>query len=390
MRVALSQSTPSPTTMAQAFTLPPPPHAPRRHASRAQLHHPSTTTVRPEPSVPSMPTQAPRDVKPVQVSQPSASKPMDTSSNADASSSSRQGRSFKRSLKAAFSRSAPSSPERTPAALPEFPSELATTVAFVKNKSESTKPAKKSKSSKKKDTEVRYHAESKNHRPVTYQTAVELNMLLGGGSAEYWLAQTRQTGEEDDGVGNGVEVGGFQDDSGQIWWDMQEKVEFTSLLPKDAQGAPVHHTDDMWVEFDNGGRRNSTSSSSAQSTISYLSSELEEISGSLFYGYGAPEMEALSSAFHATTCDCGDRLSASSSSELAIARSVIAQANRQMYNKSAVVLADGFEDHFLSYESETNAKRINQQPAVQVSMVKATKSKGGLLKNLWGSKQTAH
>lgn len=349
--------------------------------------------------MPSMPTQAPRDVKPVQVSQPSASKPMDTSSNADASSSSRQGRSFKRSLKAAFSRSAPSSPERTPAALPEFPSELATTVAFVKNKSESTKPAKKSKSSKKKDTEVRYHAESKNHRPVTYQTAVELNMLLGGGSAEYWLAQTRQTGEEDDGVGNGVEVGGFQDDSGQIWWDMQEKVEFTSLLPKDAQGAPVHHTDDMWVEFDNGGRRNSTSSSSAQSTISYLSSELEEISGSLFYGYGAPEMEASRPHFtqqHATEATVlfpveinGDE-SASSSSELAIARSVIAQANRQMYNKSAVVLADGFEDHFLSYESETNAKRINQQPAVQVSMVKATKSKGGLLKNLWGSKQTAH
>ncbi|KAG8842162.1 hypothetical protein FRB91_004379 [Serendipita sp. 411] len=84
------------------------------------------------------------------------------------------------------------------------------------------------------------------------------------------------------------------------------------------------------------------------------------------------------------------------SPDSAMARSIISQAHKQIVynNKSTIVLGggDGFDDSFLSYETEINTKTISSRPEAQVTMIKAsspttaTPKKGGLLKSLWRSK----
>ena len=239
---------------------------------------------------------------------------------------------------------------------------------------------------------------------MAYATNVQLEMLMGGGSEDYWLSKSRKTSPagEEDTVGTGVEVGGFKDEDGNIWWDVEEKAEWTSLLPKDGQGLPAT-TNDMWVDFNTDYRR--TSTSSADSTISDLSAELmEEMDGPVLYGdVEAEQAHSIYGMQKATgtvlfPIAMGDEMT----SEAAAARSIMSQANRTLSNKSAVVIVDGFEDHFLSYEA-TNASTVrivNVAPAVtkQIQVVpvipsspssaKATK-KGGLLKSLWGNKQSS-
>ncbi|KAG8867913.1 hypothetical protein FRC20_004534, partial [Serendipita sp. 405] len=311
-------------------------------------------------------------------------------------------RSLKRAFKSPFGKSSSSQvPDLPDLPLPSTKTPaISTTVTMQKSSSSAkdSKSAEKSTSKKSKQTkpekakeaaaDVRYYADGNktgSHRPVTYATAVQLNMLMGGGTQEYWLAQARQTGGEADeegggGIGNGVaEVGGFVDDSGQIWWDMQEKAEWTSLLPKDAQGLPVQQTDEMWVEFDNDGRRNSTSSDESSS---FLSAEFaEEVDGPMmmYYGdYTDVERSAVYGIQKATgpvlfpiidINNDDDHYSSPNSPDSAMARSIISQAHKQIVynNKSTIVLGggDGFDDSFLSYETEINTKTISSRPEAQ-------------------------
>jgi hypothetical protein len=296
-------------------------------------------------------------------------------------------RTFKR-FKSPFSRSVPSSPERAPVA--EFPGELSDKVAALKISTPKTeKPSKKAKPTKaekkKSEDRIHYHANSSNQRPLTYATNVQLEMLMGGGSEEYWLNKGRKTGDGDEeAIGTGVEIGGFKDEDGQIWWDVEEKAEWTSLLPKDGQGIPV--TSDMWVDFNADNRRSSTSS---ESTSSLLSADLlEEMDGPVLYGDVEFEQAHPVYGMQKATGTVLFPIVMGDDSE---ARAVISQANRSLSSKSAIVIADGFEDHFLSYES-CNASTVRIQaiaPTREIAVVpvpaKATK-KGGLLKSLWGNK----
>jgi len=279
--------------------------------------------------------------------------------NNDGRSSRASGKSFKRHFKSPFSKSAPSSPERP--SVPALPAHLAENVAAIKAKAEPSKSDKKSKSkasAEKKPVEkkpiekkVQMHTNSKNQRPVNYSTGVQLNMLMGGGSEDYWVAHARPTGQEGEDE-NVAEVGGFKDENGQIWWDVEEKAEWTSLLPKDSQGVQAT-SNDMWVEFNSDLRRNSTSS--ANSTVSSLSAELvEDFDGPLFYGDADFEPRSVLGMHKGTgtvlfPINLNDEPHSPEATE---ARGIISQANGNWSNKSAIVIDDGFEDSFLSYESE--------------------------------------
>jgi len=312
-------------------------------------------------------------------------------------------RTFKR-FRSPFSRSAPSSPERPAAA--EFPSELSDKVAALNKKSnepkpESSKPEKKTKppkpEKKKSNERVHYHANSSNQRPLTYAANVQLQMLMGGGTEEYWLNKARESGvAEAEATGVAVEeVGGFKDEDGQIWWDVEEKAEWTSLLPKDGHGVAV--TNDMWVDFNADYRRGSTSS--RDSTISSLSAELlEEMDGPVLYGDIEVEQ---AHPIYGMQMATGTVLFPIVMGDDVEARSVVTQANRSLSGKPAVMIVDGFEDHFLSYES-SNASTVRVQvvaspveapvPPVPVpapAQANPTKKKSGLLKSLWGNKQFA-
>ncbi|KAG8818631.1 hypothetical protein FRC17_010767 [Serendipita sp. 399] len=335
-------------------------------------------------------------------------------------------RSLKRAFKSPFSKSTTNLASGNDLPPPPLPTTVTPPVSTTVTMQKSSKKDKKEEKKKAKDAEVRYYGgDSKNYRPVTYNTAVQLNILLGGGTEEYWLAQARQTGaaaagmelpkhslqQEEEGT---AEVGGFKDDSGQIWWDMQEKAEWTSLLPKDGQGVAVNLTDDVWVEFDNqDGRRRDSLGSTTDDSSSLLSLEVEEMMdghGQVFF-YGDAEVDQARSMYEmmahkATTTghvlfpiDISDE----SASDAGMARSIVSQAHRHLVHNnnktsSTILLADGFEDHFLSYEAEgmkakkTTTISFARPREAQVTMVKASSTttpaskKGGLLKSLWRSK----
>jgi hypothetical protein len=306
--------------------------------------------------------------------------------NVDGSRSSRaSGKSFKRHFKSPFSKSSPSSPERP--SVPAFPAHLAENVAAVKVKAEPSKPAKKSKAEKQSaEKKIHTHANSKNQRPLNYATGVQLNMLMGGGTEEHWIAHACPTGQkgEDENV---AEVGGFKDENGQIWWDVEEKAEWTSLLPKDSQGVQAT-SNDMWVEFNTDFRRNSTSS--GDSTISFLSAEFaEDVEGPLFYGDAEMEQARTVYGMHKGTGTVLFPINLNEephSPEATEARAIISQANGNWSNKSAIVIDDGFEDSFLSYESEV-AGSSRRTIAAKEATVQMKPAKRSILKGLWGSKQ---
>jgi hypothetical protein len=374
--------------MSQTFTLAPPPASPLRQRIGRQ---PMETTVqfsRPASKVqPVVPSQK------IAIEFPTTAQAPHVATLEVAERSRTTSRTFKR-FKSPFSRSAPSSPERPVA--PEFPGELSDKVAALRtSEPKAEKPPKKTKPSKaekkKSDDRIHYHANSSNQRPITYATNVQLEMLMGGGSEEYWLNKGRKVGDGDEeAIGTGVEVGGFKDEDGQIWWDVEEKAEWTSLLPKDEQGLPV--TNDMWVDFNTDHRRNSISS---ESTSSLLSAELlEEMDGPVLYG--DVEFEQAHPVYGMQKAT-GTVLFPIAMGEDSEARAIISQANRSLSSKSAIVIADGFEDHFLSYESCNTStvcvqviappREIAIVPAPVPGPAKATK-KSGLLKSLWGNKQS--
>jgi len=376
--------------MSQAFTLAPPPSSPQRQRIGRQPMEATVQFSRPASKAkPVVPSQK------VAVEFPTTTQVSTSSQSATpevAERSRTTSRTFKR-FKSPFSRSAPSSPERPVA--PEFPGELSDKVAALKtSEPKAEKPSKKTKPSKaekkKSDDRIHYHANSSNQRPLTYATNVQLEMLMGGGSEEYWLNKGRKTGDGDEeAIGTGVEVGGFKDEDGQIWWDVEEKAEWTSLLPKDGQGLPV--TNDMWVDFNTDYRRNSMSS---ESTSSLLSAELlEEMDGPVLYG--DVEFEQSHPVYGMQKATGTVLFPIAMGDNDSEARTVISQATRSLSSKSDIMIADGFEDHFLSYES-CNASTVCVQvvaPSREIAIVpapvpvpaKATK-KSGLLKSLWGSK----
>jgi hypothetical protein len=368
--------------MSQAFVLAPPPQIPRR---RPNIHVPEYASQSQITFVQAASQTSDHKVSASAHSQASTST---LAVNVDGSRSSRaSGKSFKRHFKSPFSKSSPSSPERPSA--PAFPVHLAENLAAAKAKVEPSKPAKKSKAEKQAtEKKIHTHANSKNQRPLNYATGVQLNMFMGGGTEEYWVAHARPTGqnEEDENV---AEVGGFKDENGQIWWDVEEKAEWTSLLPKDEQGVQAT-SNDMWVEFNTDFRRNSTSS--GDSTISFLSAEFaEDVEGPLFYRDAEMEQARTVYGMHkgtGTVLFPIDLNEEPHSPEATEARAIISQANGNWSNKSAIVIDDGFEDSFLSYESEV-AGSSRRTIAAKEATVQMKPAKRGILKGLWGSKQAS-
>lgn len=372
--------------MTQTFVLAPPPQTPRRRASRPNIkvpEHPSqsqNTFVQPASIV--------NDHKAAASPYPSVSQASTSTlavnlvATTDERKNRSSGKSFARRFKSPFSKSSPSSPERP--AVPALPAHLAENVAAVKQESKSSKKSKSKAAEKPAEKKVKLHANSKNERPVTYQTAVQLNMLLGGGSQEYWLAHARKTGVEEDELGGGEEVGGFKDEDGQIWWDMEEKAAWTSLLPKDSQGVQATSSN-MWVEFDTDHRRNSTSS--GDSTLSYLSAELaEEVDGPILYGDADYEQAKAVPGIQKGTgtvlfpIDLNDEPHSPEATE---ARGIISQANGMWTKKSEVQIADGFEDHFLSYGSEAAGSNRRGVVAKEATVTMSKPAKKGILKGIW-------
>ncbi|PVF93928.1 hypothetical protein CPB86DRAFT_789595 [Serendipita vermifera] len=357
---------------------------PRRTTSKSNLRTAVQATVqftRPSKRTADVPT-APAPSAPSITYQASSSKVDLSAEDPHVRASSR---SLKRAFRSPFSKSIPSSPERP--AVPELPAELRENVAAIKQSSKSS--SKKTK----KESEVRMHAkDTKNYRPVNYNQAVQLSMLLEGGTQEYWINKARQTGEDDEGV-NVAEVGGFKDDDGNIWWDMEEKAEWTSLLPKDAQGEAVHNQS-TWVEFTDY-RRGSTSSD--HSTLSSISAELAEgVDGPLFYGDAESEQAPAAAMYGIQKPTTGTVLFPvdmnedwMSSSDAAAARAIIRQANGHLSKKQGVFLSDGFEDHFVSLEIEDRHRpRVElsfEQQQAAAPAAKPTK-KGGFMKILRGNK----
>lgn len=388
--------------MSQAFTLAPPPHsAPRRRASRPQME--ATVQFTRSGSSSKTTIQSSVEATPVPVSVPVSvvTSTPDATLEVVAERSRSASRSFKR-FKSPFSRSAPSSPERsaTAAAAPEFPAQLSDKVAALKASEESTsKASKKSKAKsaekKKADDKVHYHANSSNQRPMNYATNVQLEMLMGGGSQDYWLSKSRKTGNSGEEGEDEEEVGGFKDEDGNIWWDVEEKSQWTSLLPKDGQGLPA--TNDMWVDFNTDYRRSSTSS--ADSTISSFSAELmEEMDGPVLYG--DVEAEQAHNTLYGMQRATGTVLfpiamGDESAADASAARAIMSQAKQTLSGKSAVVISNEFEDSFLSYEASnvsSTVRVVNVVPTKEISVVAvpvAKTKKSGLLKGLWGSKSSS-
>lgn len=376
--------------MSQAFVLAPPPQTLRRGLSRPNIkvpEYPSQSQITFVQPASQSTYKLPAQVYPMAASQASTSTlAVNVVAGSDGDRKSRSsGKSFKRHFKSPFSKSAPSSPERP--AVPALPAHLAENVATIKATAPPSKPEKKSKSKAEKE-KIHTHANSKNQRPINYSTAVQLNMLMGGGSQDYWVSHARPVVEGEDGE-NVAEVGGFKDEDGQIWWDVEEKAEWTSLLPKDSQGVQAT-SNDMWVEFNTDYRRNSTSS--GNSTLSSLSAELiEEVDGLVLYGDADMEQPRTVFSMHKATGTVLFPINLNDephSPEATEARAIISQANGGWMKKGSAVVDDGFEDSFLSYESEVASPRrtsIPKEATVQMSKP----AKKGILKGLWGSKQAA-
>jgi hypothetical protein len=304
-------------------------------------------------------------------------------------------KSLKSHLKSPFSKSSTSL--AIAPAVPAFPVELASKAkAESKEKDRKEKPSKKSKSSKSESSEASSSsktsrsAHAKPVRPVPYAAMVQLNMIMDGGSQDYWLNRAHQVGEPDtEEVGNGVEVGGFKDENGQIWWDAEEKVEWTSLIPKDESGEPSLRSE-TWVSFTHDRR---SSVSSEDSYVSMISTDDAEDADEYIH-YGVVEAEPAKMPYANRRAE-GSMLFPidirdESSRDLFAARAVIAQAQSQMLKTRTKA---AFEDHFLSYDSESEVEfpavievvkpQAKARTQTQVQTVKATK-KSGFFKSLLG------